>query len=56
LIHEWWVLQDTGELIATFRWPGNRSIEKIQDGYFYARETEETTGQQQVVRYRVEME
>lgn len=43
LTYQWWVLQDTGELIATFRWPGNRSIEKIKDGYVYARETEEST-------------
>ncbi|REL37788.1 6-bladed beta-propeller [Rhodohalobacter sp. SW132] len=56
LIHEWWVLQDTGELIATFKWPGNRSIEKIKNDYVYARETMETTGQQRVVRYRIEME
>ncbi|MCC5906908.1 MAG: 6-bladed beta-propeller [Balneolaceae bacterium] len=56
LIHEWWVLQDTGELIATFRWPGNRSIEKIKGGYVYTRETDKASGLQQIVRYRIEME
>ncbi len=56
LIHEWWVLQDTGELIATFKWPGNRSIEKIKNGYVYARETDKATGLQQIVRYRIEFE
>jgi len=53
---KWWVLQDTGELIATFRWPGNRSIEKIKNGYVYARETEVSTGLQTIVRYRIEMD
>ena len=38
--YKWWVLQDTGELLATFRWPGNRSIEKIKTVRLYARETE----------------
>lgn len=54
-LHEWLVIDDTGKLITTFRWPGNRSIEKIKGGYLYARETDETTGQQQVVRYRIEV-
>jgi hypothetical protein len=56
LTYEWWVLQDSGELLATFSWPGNRSIEKIKDGYLYARETEESTGLQTIVKYRVEMD
>jgi hypothetical protein len=56
LTHQWWVLQDTGELIASFRWPGTRSIEKIENGYVYARETDKATGLQQIVRYRIEFE
>lgn len=56
LTYEWWVLQETGELLAKFRWPGNRSIEKIKDGYLYARETEESTGMQTIVKYRVKIE
>ncbi len=55
LTYEWWVLENTGELLAKFRWPANRSIEKIKDGYLYARETEESTGQQTIVKYRIEM-
>lgn len=55
LTHDWWVLKDTGEFLTKFRWPGNRSIEKIKDGYLYARETEESTGQQTIVKYRLEM-
>lgn len=55
LTYDWWVLQDTGELIAKFRWPENRSIEKIKDDYLYARETEKSTGLQTIVKYRIEM-
>ncbi|NBC03365.1 MAG: 6-bladed beta-propeller [Bacteroidetes bacterium] len=56
LTYKWWVLEDTGELLATFSWPGNRSIEKIKDGYLYARETEESSGLQTIVKYRIEMD
>lgn len=55
LIYEWLILQDTGDLLAKFRWPGNRSIEKIKNGYLYARETDESTGIQTIVKYRIEM-
>jgi hypothetical protein len=54
--YEWWVLQDNGKLLATFRWPGNRSIEEIKDGYLYARQTEETTGWQTIVKYRIDID
>jgi hypothetical protein len=56
LTYQWWVLQDTGELLATFRWPGNRSIEEIKDGYLYARQTEESTGWQTIVKYRIDID
>lgn len=54
-IVEWWVIKETGEVIATFKWPRNYSIEKIKNGYVYALETDEETGLQQVVRYAIEM-
>ncbi|TVQ03150.1 MAG: 6-bladed beta-propeller [Balneolaceae bacterium] len=56
LIYEWWILLDTGDLLAKFRWTGNRSIEKIKNGYLYTRETEESTGIQTIVKYRIEMD
>jgi len=55
LTYEWFVLQDTGDLLVKFRWPGNRSIEKIKNGYLYARETDESTSIQTIVKYRIEM-
>jgi len=55
-IFEWWVLKETGEVITRFEWPRNRSIEKVKKGYMYTLETDEETGLQQVVRYRIEMD
>ncbi|MCC5914175.1 MAG: hypothetical protein JJU46_07340 [Balneolaceae bacterium] len=54
-IHEWWVLEDNGELIARFEWPRDEPIVVIKDGMIYTRETDEDTGLQQVVRYRIEL-
>ncbi|MEX2602287.1 MAG: 6-bladed beta-propeller [Balneolaceae bacterium] len=55
-IYEWWVLEDTGELITKFEWPRDEPIELVKNGYMYTRETEEETGLQQIIRYRIEME
>ncbi|REL37787.1 6-bladed beta-propeller [Rhodohalobacter sp. SW132] len=55
-IYEWWVLEETGELITKFEWPRNEPIEVVRNGKMYTRETDEETGLQQVVRYRIEME
>jgi len=55
-IYEWWVLEESGELITTFEWPRNEPIEVIKNGNMYTRQTDKETGLQQVVRYRIEME
>jgi len=54
-IYEWWVLEETGELISKFEWSRDEPIEVIKNGYMYTRETDEETGLQQVVRYRIEI-
>lgn len=53
-VYHWYVLENTGELLARFQWPGGRNIEMIRDGYLYARETDDETGLQTAVRYRIE--
>lgn len=53
LTHEWWVLDEKGVLLDKFTWPADQSIDKIKNGYMYTRETDEETGLQQIVRYRV---
>ncbi len=55
-IFEWWVLEKTGELITRFEWPRDEPIEVVKNGFMYTRQTDEETGLQQVVRYRVEFE
>jgi len=54
-VYEWWVLEHTGELLAKFTWPRKEPIEEIKNGYMYTRETDEETGLQKIVRYRIEM-
>jgi hypothetical protein len=55
-VYEWWVLEETGELISKFEWPRDEPIEAVKNGYIYTRETDEETGLQQIVRYRIELE
>ncbi|MDR9419934.1 6-bladed beta-propeller [Gracilimonas sp.] len=55
-IYEWWVLEESGEVIAKFEWPRDKPIEVIRNGYIYTRETNEKTGIEEVVRYRIELE
>jgi len=55
-VYQWWVLKDNGELLARFTWPRNRQIEVVKNGYLYARETDEATGLQQIVRYQIRIE
>jgi hypothetical protein len=55
-VYEWWVLEETGELITKFEWPRKEPIEVVKNGYIYTRQTDEETGLQQIVRYRIELE
>lgn len=54
-VYEWWILEETGELITTFEWPRDERIEVIKNGKMYTRQTDEESGLQQVVRYRAEI-
>ncbi|MFO8029772.1 MAG: 6-bladed beta-propeller [Cyclonatronaceae bacterium] len=53
-VMEWWVLENTGELITKFEWPRDEPIEAVQNDYLYTRQTDEETGLEQIVRYRYE--
>jgi len=53
--YDWRVYSDEGELIGEFVWPRSREISEVKNGSAYTRETDEETGLQQVVRYRIEM-
>lgn len=54
--YEWWVLQESGNLLAKFRWPRQRELKEVKNGYAYAIVKDEQTGLQNVVRYHIEME
>lgn len=55
-LNEWWVLKPDGEPLARFEWPRSKRIEMVRNGHIYTRETDEKTGLQTVVRYRIEFE
>lgn len=55
-VYQWWVLKPNGQLIARFNWPRSKPIQVIKNGYLYTHETEEESGLQQIVRYRIEMD
>ena len=54
--YEWWVLENSGELITKFEWPRDKPIEVVKNGFMYTRETNKETDLQQIVRYRIEFE
>lgn len=51
--YKWWVLDESGDLIATFSWPRNYDLKLVKDGYAYTMERDLETGQQEVVRYKI---
>ncbi len=55
-VHDWWILDEYGELLATFSWPRNQSIQLVKNDHLYTREAEEETGLQQIVKYRFNLE
>jgi len=55
-VYEWWVLEESGELITKFKWPQDEPIEVVKNGNMYTRETDEESGLQTVVRYTIEMD
>lgn len=55
-VYEWWILEDSGEVITKFEWSRDEPIEVVKNGYMYTRETDEETGLQTIVKYRIEME
>ena len=53
-VYKWWILKDTGEVITKFEWPRDHPIEEVRNGKLYARETNEETGLEEIVRYDIE--
>ncbi len=53
-ILEWWILDESGELLAKLQRPLLKTIFDIKNGYLYAKEIDEETGAEYVVKYRME--
>ena len=55
-IYEWWILDQSGELLAKLKRPRDKTIYDIKDGYLYAKEIDEETDAEYVVKYRIVLE
>lgn len=53
--YEWCVLEQDGTLLARFHWPVDEPIEVVKNGFAYTRETDQETGLQKVVKYRIKL-
>ncbi len=53
--YEWWILNETGELLAKLLLPRNQPIYDIKNGYLYSKIANEETGDEYVVKYRIEL-
>src|SRR5690625_1824550 len=52
-IFEWWIIDESGEVITRFEWPRDEPIAVIRNGFLYPRETDKETGIQQISQYKV---
>lgn len=52
-VYEWWVLENTGELITKFKWPRDKPIQQVRNDYLYTKEKDEEGGDV-VVKYKIE--
>jgi hypothetical protein len=55
-VYEWWVLEETGELISRFSWPRDEPVKYIRNGKMYTHQTDNVSGMERIVRYRFELE
>ncbi|TYP95565.1 6-bladed beta-propeller protein [Fodinibius salinus] len=51
--YEWWILEESGKLLAKLTLPGEQEIYDIKNGYLYSKKTKEETGIEYVVKYRI---
>ena len=51
----WWVLDNTGQLLAKLLLSQDQRIHDIKNGYLYSKEIDEETKAEYVVKYRIEL-
>ncbi|WP_205720282.1 6-bladed beta-propeller [Fodinibius halophilus] len=54
-IYEWWILKESGELLAKLRLARDQPIYDIKNGYLYSKKTNKETGTEYAVKYRIEL-
>lgn len=54
-IYEWWILTETGELLTKLVLPLEQPILAIKDEFLYSKITDEETGAEYIVKYRLEL-
>ncbi|WP_158278561.1 6-bladed beta-propeller [Rhodohalobacter mucosus] len=54
--YDWWVMDDRGQPLSKFTWPRSRVVQEVKNGTLYTIETDEETGVQEVVAYRISLE
>ncbi len=54
-IYEWWILAETGELLTKVVLPLEQPILDIKGKYLYSKKTNEETGEEYVIKYRLEL-
>ncbi|MCC5914172.1 MAG: 6-bladed beta-propeller [Balneolaceae bacterium] len=52
---EWWILDESGKLLAKLQRPRDKTIFDIKNGYLYSKEIDEETEVEYVVKYRIEL-
>ncbi|MDZ7680977.1 MAG: 6-bladed beta-propeller [Fodinibius sp.] len=53
--YEWWILEESGRLLAKLTLPRDKPIYDIKNGYLYSKKTNKETGTEYVVKYRIEL-
>lgn len=53
---QWWVMNNQGKLLARFRWPRDRPIKAIRNGYVYTVKKNQKKGTYKVIKYKTEFQ
>ncbi|MDZ7715102.1 MAG: hypothetical protein U5J95_02700 [Balneolaceae bacterium] len=52
--YEWWILKESGQLLAKLMLPRDQPIYEVKNGYLYSKKTNEETDTEYVVKYKIE--
>jgi hypothetical protein len=53
--YQWWILKESGQLLAKLTLPRDQPIYDIKSGYLYSKKTNKEMGAEYVVKYRIEL-